>query len=65
MAWGEDAAEQYEKDQPSMASIPKPEELKHSGESLIRAYALGHAHGHHRLTPNEADWTCARNWYGG
>lgn len=63
MAWGDRAAEQHEKDQPTEVRIPAPEERKHSDAALVRAYALGHAHSRHVLTPEARDWQCARRWF--
>lgn len=64
MAWGDAAAEQHEKDQPTEVWIPTPEERKHSDAALVRAYALGHAHARDRVTPIAEDWLLARSWYG-
>lgn len=37
---------------------------EHPTESdVIRAYALGHAHGQHRGTPETRDWDKARDWF--
>jgi hypothetical protein len=42
------------------AAAPSP---SHSDEVVIRAYALGIANSHGRLTPTDNDWSMARSWW--